>query len=55
MKKYFTFLVLFLLCLEKAFSLSISPQDANKIGDHQTLFDFMNPLPNLDGIGDNSL
>src|ERR1700722_14965493 len=33
MRKYFISLMLFLLCLEKAFSLSISPQDANKIGE----------------------
>ena len=33
MRKYFISLMLFLLCLEKAFSLSISPQDASKIGE----------------------
>ena len=33
MRKYFTFLLFFLLCLEKAFPLSISFEDASKIGE----------------------
>ncbi len=33
MKKYFLSLLLFLLCLEKVFPLSISFEDANKIGE----------------------
>ncbi len=33
MRKYFASLVLFLVCLEKAFSLSVSFQDASKIGE----------------------